>query len=219
MSRFFNACMHITKINLLWCIYRIELDKYNTIRRASQSLRDLSHKRDTLLLSSRSGSLSYSDSERFRRGIRGGRDTSYSAPSTLQRWVPVYVGLCRTPTQRGSGEGPGAGVTQAIQLPAHFRGGYPYMWVSVVLRLGKVQVRDQGRAWHKLFSSQHTSEVGTRICGSLSYSDSERFRWGTRGGRDTSYSAPSTLQRLLDCKRILAYSWSVHPSIHPFIWR
>lgn len=58
-----------------------QMECYNTIRRASQSLRDLSHKRDTLI-EPRSGSLSLP-----RNGSHnaGGRRTCHSAPNTLQR--------------------------------------------------------------------------------------------------------------------------------------
>ncbi|OWF41513.1 uncharacterized protein LOC110462346 [Mizuhopecten yessoensis] len=62
----------------------IDLDKYNSIRRASQGLRELSRKRDTLLLSSRSGSMTLDREHRYRRGMHG-RDTCQSAPGTLQR--------------------------------------------------------------------------------------------------------------------------------------
>ncbi|XP_076104095.1 uncharacterized protein LOC143072861 [Mytilus galloprovincialis] len=57
-----------------------EMECYNTIRRASQSLRDLSHKRDTLL-EPRSGSLSLPRNGSSSRSRR----TCYSAPNTLQR--------------------------------------------------------------------------------------------------------------------------------------
>lgn len=58
-----------------------QMECYNTIRRASQSLRDLSHKRDTLLIEPRSGSLSLPRNGHQSRGRR----TCYSAPNTLQR--------------------------------------------------------------------------------------------------------------------------------------
>lgn len=57
-----------------------EMECYNTIRRASQSLRDLSNKRDTLL-EPRSGSMSLPRNGAGQRSRR----TCHSAPNTLQR--------------------------------------------------------------------------------------------------------------------------------------
>ncbi|KAK3590136.1 hypothetical protein CHS0354_041187 [Potamilus streckersoni] len=64
-----------------------QMSGYNSIRRASLTLRSMSQKRDTPLLMQqpdRSGSLSLDREHRYRRGIRG-RDTANSAPGTLQR--------------------------------------------------------------------------------------------------------------------------------------
>ncbi|XP_045189316.1 uncharacterized protein LOC123546810 [Mercenaria mercenaria] len=64
-----------------------QLIGYNSIRRASLSLRQLSHNRDTPLLSSRANrdartaSLNLDRDQRYRRGARG----TASAPGTLQR--------------------------------------------------------------------------------------------------------------------------------------
>ncbi|XP_060595132.1 uncharacterized protein LOC132749420 [Ruditapes philippinarum] len=64
-----------------------QLIGYNSIRRASLSLRQLSHNRDTPLLSSRANreartaSLNLDRDQRYRRGGRG----TASAPGTLQR--------------------------------------------------------------------------------------------------------------------------------------
>ncbi|KAL5021207.1 hypothetical protein ScPMuIL_000362 [Solemya velum] len=60
-----------------------QLMHYNSIRRASHTLRQLSQHRDTPLMSSRS-SLTLDRDHRLRRGMRG-RDTCHSAPGTLQR--------------------------------------------------------------------------------------------------------------------------------------
>ncbi|KAL3863738.1 hypothetical protein ACJMK2_005477 [Sinanodonta woodiana] len=64
-----------------------QMSGYNSIRRASLTLRSMSQKRDTPLLMQqpdRSGSLSLDREHRYRRGIRG-RDSANSAPGTLQR--------------------------------------------------------------------------------------------------------------------------------------
>lgn len=69
---------------IILSLFRYEMECYNTIRRASQSLRDLSHKRDTLL-EPRSGSLSLP-----RNGSSGrSRRACYSAPNTLQRYFAI----------------------------------------------------------------------------------------------------------------------------------
>lgn len=63
----------------------VQLARYNSIRRASQNIRELSNHRDSMLSTSRSGSMSHVDSERPQRGTRPSRSSTYSAPSTLQR--------------------------------------------------------------------------------------------------------------------------------------
>ena len=64
--------------------YSISLEKYNSIRRASRSLRDLSRTRDRPLLSDDSGTMTLDRSHRSRRGMHG-RGVCQSAPGTLQR--------------------------------------------------------------------------------------------------------------------------------------
>ncbi|XP_062598243.1 uncharacterized protein LOC134259662 [Saccostrea cucullata] len=63
----------------------VQLARYNSIRRASQNIRELSNHRDSMLSTSRSGSMSFIDAERPQRGGRPSRNSTYSAPSTLQR--------------------------------------------------------------------------------------------------------------------------------------
>ncbi|XP_048746058.2 uncharacterized protein LOC125658713 [Ostrea edulis] len=63
----------------------VQLARYNSIRRASQNIRELSNHRDSMLSTSRSGSMSFMETERPQRGIRPSRNSAYSAPSTLQR--------------------------------------------------------------------------------------------------------------------------------------
>ncbi|KAH9513361.1 hypothetical protein Btru_034734 [Bulinus truncatus] len=60
----------------------IQMDNYNSIRRASASLRQMSHNRETPIMGSRAGSMTLDRPNR--RGHRF-RDSCQSAPGTLQR--------------------------------------------------------------------------------------------------------------------------------------
>ncbi|XP_005091113.2 uncharacterized protein LOC101854772 isoform X2 [Aplysia californica] len=60
----------------------IQMDTYNSIRRASATVRQMSHNRETALLGSRAGSVTLDRS--YRRQPRT-RDSCHSAPGTLQR--------------------------------------------------------------------------------------------------------------------------------------
>ena len=63
-----------------------QLACYDSVRRASASLRRMSTNNNTPLLDSRSGSMSLVRADHRRRGVRP-RDSCHSAPGTLQRWV------------------------------------------------------------------------------------------------------------------------------------
>ncbi|XP_025095632.1 uncharacterized protein LOC112564777 [Pomacea canaliculata] len=60
------------------------LASYDAVRRASATVRHISHANNTPLLSSRSGSMTLVRDQRLRRGFRP-RDSCHSAPGTLQR--------------------------------------------------------------------------------------------------------------------------------------
>ncbi|CAL1539606.1 unnamed protein product [Lymnaea stagnalis] len=62
----------------------IQLEDYNSIRRASTNLRQMSHNRETPLMGSRAGSMTL---DRTSRRVNKGRDSCYSAPGTLQRQI------------------------------------------------------------------------------------------------------------------------------------
>ncbi|KAK7469775.1 hypothetical protein BaRGS_00036202 [Batillaria attramentaria] len=61
-----------------------QLASFEAVRRASASVRRMSHNNSTPLLGSRSGSMSLVREHRHRRGFRP-RDSCHSAPGTLQR--------------------------------------------------------------------------------------------------------------------------------------
>jgi len=60
----------------------VELETYNSIRRASATVRQMSHNRETALLGTRSGSMTLDRPHRHRRPRT---DTCHSLPGTLQR--------------------------------------------------------------------------------------------------------------------------------------
>ncbi|XP_022338398.2 uncharacterized protein LOC111133945 [Crassostrea virginica] len=79
----------------------VQLARYNSIRRASQNIRELSNHRDSMLSTSRSGSMSQVDRSPW--SAQPSRSSTYSAPSTLQwerRLAPSDERVTSPPTYR-----------------------------------------------------------------------------------------------------------------------